>query len=224
VAVAVVFTVVRPSGAEPPAKADEAQKPSPATPDNKVPRLPLAEAEKLVRAFIFTEQPKMNPRAEFPLKDITPEPVWQRLGAQVFAVTDGVQRHETFVIRRRQVSRIGRSFGGKGVRSMVVADPGGDGRDKLIFAYAWGSGEHRSQVAVLDVLAKAPQQVSAAQAYFGDLGDLEVKNGAEGAVEISAGGQELGRLTVTGKEGALRVAIRLKDDLPADVKKGFRPE
>jgi hypothetical protein len=222
VAVAVVVAALRLGGAEPVARADDAKKPDTTTTDKKAPPLQREEAEKLVRDFIFTEHPKMNPRTQFPLKEVTPRPVWQRLGAQVFQVTEGSQQHETFVIRGKKVYRIGKSFGGQGVRSMVVADPGGDGRDKLIFAYAWGSGEHRSQVAVLDVLAKEPQQVSAPQAYFGDLGDLEVKNGEGGEVEIYAGLQELGRLTVAGKEGALKAAIRLKKDLPEQVTKGFR--
>src|SRR5262249_17091443 len=137
--------------------------------------LKVEDAAALVRAYILAETPKMNPRAEFPVQDVTPKQVWQRLGAQVFQVVEGVQVHEAFVIRGRKVYRIGAAFGGPGLTSMVVADPAGDGREKLVFAYGWGSGDHRSQVGVLDVLAEKPQEVAAPQAYFGDLGDLTVK-------------------------------------------------
>ena len=160
--------------------------PAAAGADGKPALLKVEEAEMLVRDYVFAENPKMNPQAAFPVTEVTPKTVRERLGAQVFVVVDGVQLYETFVICEKKVYRIGKAFGGPGVTSMVTADPGGDGRDKLIFAYAWGSGEHRSQVGVLDVLAKMPSQAAAPLAYFGDLGDLTVKNGERGAVEIQA--------------------------------------
>jgi hypothetical protein len=190
--------------------------------EKKTPPLTVAEAEKLVRDSIFTENPKMNPTAQFPLKDITTKPVWQRLDAQLFLVTDGVRAHETYVIKDKKVYHIGSGFGGKGVSSVVVADPNGDGRDKLIFAYSFGSGVHRSQVGVFDVLAKKPEQLVAPQAYFGDLGDLVVRNGERQKVEVLTGDRKVGRLILEGKEGELKIAIRLNDDLPAEVRKGFK--
>jgi hypothetical protein len=190
--------------------------------EKKTPPLTVAGAEKLVRDPIFTENPKMNPTAQFPLKDITTKAVWERLDAQIFQVTEGVRAHETYVIKDKKVYHIGSGFGGKGVSSVVVADPNGDGRDKLIFAISFGSGEHRSQVGVFDVLAKKPEQVVAPQTYFGDLGDLVLKNGERQKVEILAGDRTVGRLILEGKEGELKIAIRLNDDLPAEVRKGFK--
>jgi hypothetical protein len=202
---------------------DDGKKPAEnATTEKKTPPMKVEEAEKLVRDFIFKENPKMNPEAQFPVKDITIKAVWDRLGAQVFQVTEGVRAHETYVIKDKKVYHIGSGFGGHGVASMVVADPNGDGRDKLIFAYSWGSGIHRSHVGVFDLLAKEPEQVVAAQAYYGGLGDLMVQNGEKQTVEVFAGKEKVGRLILEGKEGALKVAIRLSDDLSADAKKGFK--
>jgi hypothetical protein len=186
------------------------------------PPLKVAGVENVVRNFIFTQNPKMSPTAEFPLKDLTTKAVWDRLDAQVFQVTEGVRAHETYVIKDKKLYHIGSGFGGHGVSSIAVADPNGDGRDKLIFAYSFGSGEHRSQVAVFDVLAKKPEEVVAPQAYFGRGGDLAVKNGDGQKIEIYAGDQKVGRLILEGKEGELKIAIRLNDDLPAEVKKGFK--
>ena len=190
--------------------------------DGQPSSLTVAEADELVRAYVFAEKPRMNPRAACPVKDVTPKAVWERLGVQVFQVVKGVQMRETFVIRGRQVYRIGTAFGGPGVTSIIVADPAGDGLDKLVFAYGWGSGEHRSQVGALDVLAEKPQQITAPQVYFGDLGDLTVKNGQAGAVEIYAGPQPIGRLNVEGKEGELNVSVRFYDDLPDHIRKAFK--
>jgi hypothetical protein len=183
--------------------------------------LKVEEVEKLVRDLIFEENPKMNPTAQFPLKEITTKEVWDRLGAQVFQVIEGVQACETFVIREKKVYRIGVGFGGHGVKSLAVADPSGDGQDKLIYAYSWGSGEHRSKVAVFDCLAKEPKQVVAPQAYFGDLGDLAVTKGKGNAVEIYAGKRKVGLLDLQGKEGELKAIIRLDNDLPPKIKEDF---
>src|SRR5579862_7239921 len=94
---------------------DRSKKPGAATWESpeKKPALSLAEAEKLVRTFILTQNPKMNPKAEFPLKDLTVKAVWDRLGVQVFQVTEGVQVCETYVIKDKQVYRIGQGFGGQ---------------------------------------------------------------------------------------------------------------
>src|SRR6516225_9751446 len=99
-------------------------------------RLALAEAEKQVRAFIFADKPAMNPKAEFPVKELTTDEVWEKLGVQVFQVTKGVQSHETFVVSRGRVARIGTGFGGAGVQSMCVAELNGDGRPKLVFSFS----------------------------------------------------------------------------------------
>jgi hypothetical protein len=193
--------------------------PADKTKENKP--LKVEEAEKLVRTFIFEENPKMNPAAQFPFKEITTKEVWDRLGVQVFQITEGAQVCETLVIQGKKIHRIGVGFGGQGVTSLVVADPSGDGRPKLVYAYSWGSGEHRSQVAVFDCLAKEPKQVVAPQAYFGDLGDLTVTKGKGKAVEIYAGKRKVGSLDVSGKEGELKAAMNLDKDLPAKVKEGF---
>jgi hypothetical protein len=179
--------------------------------------LKVEEAEMLVRCFIFAENPEMNPAAQFPLKEITTKEVWDGLGVQVFQITED---HQTLVIKGKKIHRIGAGVGGWGVTSLVVADPSGDGRPKLIYAYSWGSGSHFSQVAVFDCLAKEPNEV-VAQAYLGDLGDLAVTKGQGNAVEIYAGKQKVGLLDLQGKEGKLKAAIRLDKDLPAKVKERF---
>src|ERR1700722_8091475 len=75
-------------------------------------RLSLSEATIAVRAEIFRSIPKMNPSADFPLKELTTADVWDRLHAQVFAVTDGVQEDQAFIIRDRRVYPLGKGFGG----------------------------------------------------------------------------------------------------------------
>jgi len=116
---------------------------------NSVPtRLSLTEATAAVRAEIFRSIPSMNPSADFPLMELTTADVWDRLHAQVFAVTSGVREDQAFVIRDRRIFWLGGGLGGWGVMSMCVADLDGSGQPKLVFSYPWGSGVHRSIVAV----------------------------------------------------------------------------
>ena len=111
-------------------------------------RLSLSEATVLVRQEIFRLTPTMNPSADFPLKELTTSEVWDRLHAQVFAVTSGARVCQAYVTQNRQVHPLGEGFGGSGVMSMCVADLNGPGQPGLVFSYSWGSGEHRSIVAI----------------------------------------------------------------------------
>lgn len=101
-------------------------------------------------------------------------------------------------------------------------DPNHDRRDKLIFAFSWGSGTHRSQVAIFDALAAEPVQFFAPQAYFGDLGDLAVKAVEGQTVDVYAGKERVGSLQVEGKQQELKVSIRFDDGLAEAVKSGFK--
>jgi len=111
-------------------------------------RLSLSQATAAVCQEIFRLTPDMNASADFPLKELTTSDVWDRLHVQVFAVTSGVCQDEAFIIRDGRAFLLGTSFGGSGVMSMCVADLNGDGQPKLIFSYSWGSGVHRSLVAL----------------------------------------------------------------------------
>jgi hypothetical protein len=187
----------------------------------KAKRLTVPEAENVVRAHIYAKNPRMNPDAKFPLKDLTTDAVWKRLGVQVFQVTEGVQAHETYVVKKNQVFLIGKGFGGQGVNSLCVADLNGDSRPELVYSFSWGSGIHRSQVGVFDVLAKKPREYVAPGAFYG-MDDLTVKRVDDRTITVSTGKTELGRVALEGKDGQLRVEIRLNDKLPAEVRKLIR--
>lgn len=116
------------------------------TPTPRTGSLSIAEAEALVRAYIFTENPDMNPTAVFPLEEITEDAVWERLNAQIFKVTEGVRQNETFLIRNHQVTHLGTSFGGTGVSQLAVTDLDRNLEPELIYAYNFGSGILRVRI------------------------------------------------------------------------------
>ena len=127
--------------------------------------LSLAEAEKLVREGIFTSNPSMNPAAQFPLVEVTPDEVWQRTKAQLFRVTEGVQVNETYLIWQGRVNRLGTSFGGTGVREVLVTDLDSNGEPELIFPCQFGSGISQTTIGMVlfegqDPLVFMPQETN----------------------------------------------------------------
>src|SRR6185436_641974 len=116
------------------------------------------------------------------------------LGVQIFQITGDVQTHETFVIRDKKVFKIGIGVGGQGVPSICVADLNQDKTPELVYAYSWGSGVHRSHVAVFDCLAAEPREYVLPQGYF-HTDDLAVKRVNDQKVEVWLGPTKVGQLS-----------------------------
>jgi hypothetical protein len=177
-----------------------------------------------VREYFLEKNPGLNPKTTFPLREFTPKDVWKRLDAQVFQVTSAFQGGALFVIRNAEVFAIGPGGNcGNGLKSLCVAVLTGDKRPKLVYSYSWGSGIYRSQIAVFDILAKKPRQSVALQAYFNGPDDLILKRVDDQTVQVRTRAGTVGKVVVEGKQGHLKVKIAFKDNLPAKVKKRFRP-
>jgi hypothetical protein len=112
-------------------------------------RISVEEAEGLVRDWIFEKNPDMNPKEDFPLEETTTEEVWRRTGGQLFKIKDGnVLLFMTLFIRDKQVLPLGISFGGFGITDIYVMDLDQDGEVELLYTFSWGSGIHRSHIAI----------------------------------------------------------------------------
>lgn len=140
-------------------------------------RIPLERAEELVRAHIYSTQPEMNPTARFPLAEITPEEVWDALGAQVFKVSGEVLLNEAFVVRSGQVTPIGESFGGDGVHALLLAELDGQSPPELVYAYEFGSGVRRSSVGVYRVEGQGVRAYELADFQFPGAVALALRSG-----------------------------------------------
>ena len=68
--------------------------------------------------------------------------------AQVFVITSGFWQYQAFVIQNNVATPLGSSFGWWGLMSMCVTDLDQGGKPELLFTYSWGSGLHRSRVAI----------------------------------------------------------------------------
>lgn len=161
-------------------------------------RLSLAEAEALVRAHILAANPGMNPAAAFPLVETTGDETWQRMGVQVFQVTEGVRQFDTFVIADGIVYPIGIGFGGMGVHTHLVTDLDQDGAAELVYAFSYGSGVHQSQVGILYPTEHA--YIAAAAESFRYMGEVRLEKVDDATV-----------LALAREDGRRLGAVRLVD-------------
>ncbi len=184
------------------------------------------DPEMLIEAYIHSQYPDLAedfPIAvkEFPLEDpdlTTP--------VRVFRITEGPYEKETFLIDEGTVVRLGTSFGGQGLTSLVVTDLDDDQVPELIFTYSFGSGIHQSRVGMYAPAYDAGQVHEAAFAYQGDLGLVE--NGTSVELRIIETDWELktiryldaiGTVELDRSNGESRVFVQLAEDLPSEISK-----
>lgn len=120
-----------------------------------------SEAERLVNAWIDARYPAKKRPPHPSLTDVTPAEVRERLHGQVFRIqgyAGSTDEPEAYFVAKGRVCPLTIGFGGSGLDSMCVCDLDGDGKPELAYAYSWGSGMHRSQLAILrpDVLPLRP--------------------------------------------------------------------
>jgi hypothetical protein len=188
-------------------------------------RLKPDEIQAVVRAWFRAEKPAARLPETLPLDELTTDDIWQKLGVQVVKVAsrESPLDAQTFVLQGGRVVPIGASFGGAGVTSLVLADLLHDGKPKLVFAYAWGSGLHRSQVGVYDPHGKEPLRLVADQAYFNDPAhDLVVRAVDAQTVRVLAGEVPFGVLVLEEQEGRLRARINLDRQFPPRMRANVR--
>lgn len=165
-------------------------------------RITLERATELVRAEVLRENPEVNPALEIPLIEITPVDAWQAMSVQLFQVRSDAlfQAFETFAVRKGEVVRLGRGFGGDGVGSTLVTDLDGDRSPDLAFVYSWGSGRHLSQVGVLRI---AGDRMQVLPCDWTAIGDSYLVFGEHRTAQVTHASAKVGTLRLV--EGQLRV-------------------
>jgi hypothetical protein len=177
--------------------------------------------------YVFQVKPTMNPEARFPLREEKAEGLFDKLGCQLFKVTDGVWECASLLVGHGKVWKLGEYFGGSGVMSACLADLDGDGREELVYSYSFGSGIHRSHVAAWKPTADGAGREVVAALAFG--GDLFVRRLADGTVSVEAGefkgsvnnwvrGATLGTARMVKREDRASLEIELAKDLPGNVR------
>ena len=172
-------------------------------------RVSTAEAEALLREVLLDANPDFNPGLEITLEETTTGEIWKRLGVQTFRWSDAFQ---TYVIDRGQASALGIAFGGFGVTQMHVTDLDGDGHPELTYAYGWGSGLHRSHVAVYLPTATPPRSIDAAVILLD--GDFALEKVDDRTVLVRAGFYDWEQGEVVARSPVGRLALDRTADEP----------
>jgi hypothetical protein len=82
--------------------------------------------------------------------DITPAQVRAETGCRVYKNTE---HFDTFIEYGDALYPIGTAIGGFGVTDIETCDFDGDGRKDLLYSFSWGSGLHRSMIAMFSFSA-----------------------------------------------------------------------
>jgi hypothetical protein len=197
---------------------DDAQKPIVQPPQ----RLSIEAAGAEVANYIRKAKPGARIDKAFAVADLTTDAVWDQLHAQVVKVKAGqVEQNETFVLNGDRVEQIGRAFGGDGVGSIVVADLAGDRKPLLIYSFAWGSGDHRSEIGILDLHGTQPKELRLTPIDLSK-DDFTLRRADGQRVEVLIGRTVIGLVTAARKGNALQAAIQLERKLPNDIRQQLR--
>jgi hypothetical protein len=186
-------------------------------------RLPGDELREHLRKHLLDSNPNLNLGDDFAVKELTTDAVWERCKVQVVKVKGGTPAltNHTFVVRKADVFGIGQSFGGNGVGSLAVVDLKGDGRPLLVYAFAWGSGEHRSQIAAVNCAAKEPKELVAPLTNY-SFKDYALKATEAKTIEVYAGETKIGRVALEMKDERPVLQIHLDEKVPDEIKTKLR--
>src|SRR5262249_19602187 len=205
--------------ASPPAQPKE----KPAAPKkDKPPRLTVDEATAVLQEHFQTDKRALPFLETFRAKELSDDEVWDKLGAQLFRLEQhrGFPLVDVFVIRNKVAVPLQGALRGFRLRSFCVADLRGDGKPLLVYSYTWDLGASRAEVAVLDIFAKEPAPVVAAQWLWPDPDhSWDVKTADGKSVRVEGGGVTFGDLLYQEKDGKASLRIKFRDGLPAGVKR-----
>ena len=90
------------------------------------------------------------------LADVTPEDVLETTGCRIFKDPEGA---DAFLLDGQRLCELGTGFGGYGLTSAVPWDYDENGTADLLYTYSWGSGMHRSILALYDRTKREKQEL-----------------------------------------------------------------
>ncbi len=196
----------------------------------QLPRTDITTAEGMVRLWYQKDRPDLNPGVQIPLKELTTDEIWNRMGLQVFQVSQGIFQYDTFLIWQTVVLPMGTGFGGVGVTSMAVADLDHDGQPELLFTYSFGSGIHQSRLGMyapaipgsallgspgpLNGIIEAETTLRDGDLLLEKISDQEVRVNAEMTSQAS---QPLGQALLLHQGQEVKLGLLVNPDVPVEV-------
>ena len=190
-------------------------------------RLTLAEANRLLLFWYQQQKPDLNPQVTVPLKEMTTDEIWNRMGVQVFQVSGDIFMYDTFLVTGSQVTPLGIGFGGMGVTSLAVTDLDRDGQPELLYTYSFGSGLHQSRIGMYAPVLPGNGNLEAGTSLLN--GDLLLAKVSDSQVVVKAemftpGSLRIGVAALQGQGDARTLTIVLDQGLPQTILDNLTPK
>jgi len=194
--------------------------PGASSPADGVARLSLEQAGSLILSWYRQQKLDLNPQVTLPLKEMTTDEIWSRLGVQVFQVSGDIFMYDTFLVHRGQVTPMGTGFGGVGVTTLAVADLDRDGQSELLYTYSFGSGIHQSRLGIYSPTLPGEGILEASTTLTN--GDLLLEKINDSQVQVKAeltgpSSVPIGQVVLQSQGGQETLALVLDKDLPQDI-------
>ena len=103
-------------------------------------RRTIEEAGEIISTHLLDKKPGLIEVPPLTFEEIPDERVWKELHGQVFRVTEGIFKNDSFLLLNDNVIQLGEALGGQGLTSLVVSDLDQDGPSELFFSYIAGLG------------------------------------------------------------------------------------
>ena len=161
------------------------------------------------------KQDRLLPKIHLsPLVDVTPEEVSAAMDCRIFKDPNLC---DAYLLDGEEIYALGTGFGGYGFTSAVPFDYGFNEVPDLLFTYSWGSGFHRSHLALFDRTTKEERELYVYYPYGAER-DLLVELEPDGypavvyTADVTANGYDFSDLRFTKREKAGTVVFVLAED------------
>jgi hypothetical protein len=187
-----------------------------------------------VTYHLLEKKPGLIEAPPLTFEEVPDERVWKELQGQVFRVTEGIFKNESFLLLQDRVIQLGEASGGQGLTSLVVSDLDQDGQSELFFSYTTGLGPGfgsgiQTRVGMVEPEAQVLRVIEADVAYLGTAAlRLEESNSislniveADDANKVLRYLDSLGNLSIESKESGELLIVNFTPDLLPELKENI---
>jgi len=195
------------------------------------------EAGELISAQLLAQKPGLMEAPPLAFEELPDERIWEELQGQVFRVTEGIFKNESFFLRHDRVVQLGEALGGQGLTSLVVSDLDQDGQAELLFSYIAGLGPGigpgtQTRVGMVEPDSGALRVIEADMAYLGvaalrleepTVVSLNVVEAVE-AIKVLRFLDKLGYLSIENQGSDETLMVNFDPNLPPEIKRNILAE
>ena len=188
------------------------------------------QAGEKIASYLLQKSQGLMQAPPLAFEEVPDESIWEKLQGQVFRVTDGMFKNETFLLLHDNVIQLGEAIGGQGLTSLIVSDLDQDGQFELFFSYTAGLGPEigpgiQTRVGMVELKENELRVIEADVAY---LGTAALKLEESGTISLNIVKVDeanatllyhdtLGNLSIESRDSGESLVINFTPDLPPQI-------